>query len=159
MEALWLARLPTLSCFEALFYRVHPRFGDYGCSMSRKRQADSDHNNSRAASPKTLLPSPFASFVSLATAASSLSLRVGGFVGHSAINAARVGSLSGVELGRAILENALFRAGQDVVELSTGRLGKVAAEGILESTVSLTEFERHCFRDLFLIFLLALSSP
>lgn len=105
--------------------------------MPDDHSSDDDQSRSRSASPRTLLPSPLASFVSLATAASSLSLRVGGFIGHSAINAARVGSLSGVELGRAILENALFRAGQDVVELSTGRLGKVAAEGILESAVSI----------------------
>ena len=84
---------------------------------------------------KTLLPSPLASLVSLVTAASSISLRVGGYIGQAAINAGRVGTLSGVELGRAVLENVLFRAGQDVVELSTGRHGKVAAEGILESAV------------------------
>lgn len=100
-----------------------------------------DHNAEKGdpvgaqSAPSTLLPSPLASIVSLATSGFSLSLRVGGFIGHSAINAARVGTLSGVELGRAILENILFRAGQDVVELSTGRLGKVAAEGILESAV------------------------
>lgn len=110
----------------------------YGPAMLDGHDDASNNLDGAPSAPKTLLPSPLASFVSLATSGFSLSLRVGGFIGHSAINAARVGSLSGIELGRAILENILFRAGQDVVELSTGRLGKVAAEGILESAVRST---------------------
>ena len=109
---------------------------NHGNSMLKHRGDNSEKPASIASIPGTLLPSPLASFVSLATAATSISLRIGGFLGHSAISAARVGSLSGVELGRAVLESVLFRAGHDVVELSTGRLGKVAAEGVLESAVS-----------------------
>ncbi|KAL9054063.1 MAG: hypothetical protein Q9162_004392 [Coniocarpon cinnabarinum] len=104
--------------------------------MSKALEHAGKKDPSPNAIPKPLLPSPLASLVSFVTAASSLSLRVGGFIGHTAINAGRVGTLSGVELGRAVLESVLFRAGQDVVELSTGRLGKVAAEGILESASS-----------------------
>ena len=105
--------------------------------MWTDHHAEKSDQASPPPAPRTLLPSPLASAVSLAASGVSLSLRIGGFIGHSAINAARIGTLSGVELGRAILENILFRAGQDVVELSTGRLGKVAAEGILESAVRL----------------------
>ena len=103
---------------------------------------EKSEQNAAATAPTTLLPASIASLVSLTTSGVSLSLRVGGFIGQSAINAARVGSLSGVELGRAILESILFRAGQDVVELSTGRLGKVAAEGIVESAVSSSTMEQ-----------------
>lgn len=85
----------------------------------------------------TLLPGPVASLVSFAAATGSLSLKVGGFIGHLAINATRVGALGGVEISRAILESVLFRAGQDVVDSSTGEVGRAMAEDVLSSTVSL----------------------
>lgn len=85
---------------------------------------------------KTILPSAFASFISFVTSTSSLSLRVGGFCANAAIGAARFGTLGGLELGRVILEGLLFRAGQDVIETSKGRVGKSAAETLLNNAVS-----------------------
>lgn len=85
---------------------------------------------------KTLLPAPVASLISFATATSSLSLRIGGFIGHLAIDLSRIGALSGVELGRAALESVLFRAGQDVLDSSIGGRGQATAEGILDSALS-----------------------
>lgn len=84
-----------------------------------------------------LLPPPVASIVSLVTATSSLSLRIGGFLGHLAINVSRLGTLSGIELGRAVLESVLFRAGQDVLGSSSGGIGQATAETILDNTVRL----------------------
>ena len=85
---------------------------------------------------KTILPSAFASFVTLVTSTSSLSLRLGGFCANAAIGAARFGTLGGLELGRVILEGLLFRAGQDVIETSKGRVGKSTAETLLNNAVS-----------------------
>ena len=86
---------------------------------------------------KTVLPSPLASAVSFVTATSSVSLRIGGFFGRAAINGARVGTLTGFELGRTLLEGILSRAGHDLVTTSSGQYGKAAAESILERAVSI----------------------
>lgn len=91
---------------------------------------------------RTVLPAPIAAVISLATSASAFTLRVGGFFGNAAINTARLGTLTGFELCRAVLEGVLSRAGQDVVETSAGRLGRIAAESVLERAVSSS---RLCF--------------
>ncbi|KAI9760939.1 MAG: hypothetical protein M4579_001315 [Chaenotheca gracillima] len=85
---------------------------------------------------KTLLPAPFASLVSLVTRSSLVSLRLGSFLGGLAIDGARLGTLTGLELSRSVLENVFLRGGQDVVERSTGDLGKAEAEGILERSIA-----------------------
>ncbi len=84
---------------------------------------------------RTLLPPPVASLISLCTATASLSLRIGGFLSTSAINIARVGALTGFDVGRLGLESVLSRAGQDVPLSSTGRIGNVAAEELLGRVV------------------------
>jgi hypothetical protein len=83
----------------------------------------------------TLLPSPIANAISLVTRSSSLYLRLGTFIGGLALDGARVTTLTGLELSRALIEGILNRAGRDVALRSTGDLGKLEAEGILERSI------------------------
>jgi hypothetical protein len=85
----------------------------------------------------TLLPAPIASLVSLAARSSSLYLSIGTFIGGLAIDGARVTTLTGLELSRAVVESILLKAGRDVSERSSGELGRQEAEGLLEKSVSL----------------------
>lgn len=86
----------------------------------------------------TLLPRPIASLVTLFAQSTSLSLRVGTYVGGAAIDSARVTTLTGLELSRAVVEGILTRAGRDVAERSDGEFGQVEAESLLERSVSIT---------------------
>lgn len=88
-----------------------------------------------ASSGNTLLPHSVASVVSFVTQSSSVSLRLGTFIGSLAIDGARVTTLTGLELSRAALEAILSRAGRDVANRSIGELGKAEAEGLLERSV------------------------
>ncbi|TVY80999.1 Sn1-specific diacylglycerol lipase beta, partial [Lachnellula suecica] len=87
-------------------------------------------------SASTLLPSPIANVVSLVTRSSSLYLRLGTFIGGLALDGARVTTLTGLELSRALIESILIRSGRDVAERSTGEIGRAEAEGILERSVA-----------------------
>lgn len=84
----------------------------------------------------TLLPSPIASVVSIVTRSSSLYLRLGTYVGGLALDGARITTLTGLEMSRAVLEAVLSRAGRDVVSRSTGELGRIDAEGLLERSIA-----------------------
>lgn len=84
----------------------------------------------------TLLPAPIASVVSLVARSSSLYLRLGTFIGGLALDGARVTTLTGLELSRAIIESILYRAGKDVSDRSTGELGRAEAEGLLERSIA-----------------------
>ena len=84
----------------------------------------------------TLLPSPIANVVSLVTRSSSLYLRLGTFIGGLAIDGARVTTLTGLELSRAVIESILYRAGKDVSTRSTGELGRAEADGLLEKSIA-----------------------
>jgi hypothetical protein len=84
----------------------------------------------------TLLPAPIASAISLVTRSSAFSLRLGTFIGGLALDGARVTTLTGLELSRAIIERVLSRAGRDVAVLSKGELGRVEAEGLLERSIA-----------------------
>lgn len=88
-----------------------------------------------ATSGSTLLPHSIASIISLVTQSSSVSLRLGTFIGGLAIDGARVTTLTGLELSRAAIEAILSRAGRDVANRSLGELGKIEAEGLLERSV------------------------
>lgn len=83
----------------------------------------------------TLLPAPIASLVSLATRSSSVYLSIGSFIGGLAIDGARVTTLTGLELSRALVGSILLRAGKDVADRSSGDLGKAEAESLLEKSV------------------------
>ncbi|KAI9841246.1 MAG: hypothetical protein M1837_000911 [Sclerophora amabilis] len=87
-------------------------------------------------SERTLLPAPIASIVSLVSKSSSVTLRLGTFLGGLAIDGARVGTLTGLELSRAVLETVFLQGGKDVVERSGGQLGKAEAENLLERSIA-----------------------
>ncbi|KAK0633753.1 lipase [Immersiella caudata] len=84
---------------------------------------------------KTLLPSPIAKAVSLATRSTSLALRMGTIIGGYGFDAAKITTLSSLELGRVVLEGILGRAGRDVISRSGSDLGKADAETILERSL------------------------
>lgn len=86
----------------------------------------------------TLLPRPIASLVTLFAQSTSLSLRLGTYVGGAAIDSARVTTLTGLELSRAVVEGILMRAGRDVADRSSGGYGQAEAESLLERSVSTT---------------------
>lgn len=87
-------------------------------------------------SSNTLLPQSVASIVSLVAQTSSVSLRLGTFIGGLAIDGARITTLTGLELSRAAIEAIISKAGRDVASRSLGELGRVEAEGLLERSVS-----------------------
>ena len=87
-------------------------------------------------SEATLLPAPIANVVSLVTRGSSLYLRLGTFIGGLALDGARVTTLTGLELSRAVIETILIRAGKDVSTRSTGELGRAEAESMLERSIA-----------------------
>lgn len=84
----------------------------------------------------TLLSAPLANVVSLVTRSSSLYLRLGTFIGGLALDGARVTTLTGLEVSRAVIESILYRAGKDVSTRATGELGRTEAEGLLEKSLS-----------------------
>jgi uncharacterized membrane protein len=77
--------------------------------------------------------------VSFFAQSTSLSLRVGTYFGGAAIGGARVTTLTGLELSRALVEAVLTRAGRDVAARSNGEFGRLEAESILERSVSSPE--------------------
>ncbi|RDW72570.1 lipase family protein [Aspergillus mulundensis] len=89
-----------------------------------------------ASSGSSLLPGPVASLVSFFTQSTSLSLRVGSFVGGVALDGARVTTLTGLELSRTVIEGILTRAGRDVAVRSSGSHGKAEAESMLEKSLA-----------------------
>jgi hypothetical protein len=88
-----------------------------------------------ASSGSTLLPASIASIVSLGTQSSSLVLWIGSTIGGLAIDGARLGTLTSLELGRSAAEAILVRAGRDVKKATEGNIGQAEAEGILERCV------------------------
>ncbi|KKK15046.1 hypothetical protein P175DRAFT_0464001 [Aspergillus ochraceoroseus IBT 24754] len=84
----------------------------------------------------TLLPRPVASLVSLVTQSTSLSLRLGTFFGGVALDGARITTLTGLELSRAVIEGILTRAGRDVAIRSSGAHGRAEAESMLERSIA-----------------------
>ncbi|KAJ5110089.1 hypothetical protein N7532_002734 [Penicillium argentinense] len=89
-----------------------------------------------ATSGTTLLPRPVASLVSLLTQSTSLSLRVGTFFGGVALDGARATTLTSLELGRALIEGILTRAGRDVAIRSGDEHGRMEAESLLERSLA-----------------------
>lgn len=85
-------------------------------------------------SGRTLLPRPVASLVSLFAQSTSLSLRVGTFLGGFALDSARTTTLTGLELSRAVVESILVKAGKDVALQGT-EYGRMQAESLLERSV------------------------
>jgi len=94
-----------------------------------------DASHVPATSGAALLPRPVASLVSLVTQSTSLSLRVGTFFGGVALDGARATTVTGFELGRAVIEGILTRAGRDVAIRSGDDHGRMEAESLLERSV------------------------
>lgn len=88
-----------------------------------------------ATSGATLLPRSAASLVSWITQSTSLSLRLGTFIGGVALDGARATTLTGLELSRAVIEGILTKAGRDVAVRSGGEQGRAEAESLLERSV------------------------
>lgn len=89
-----------------------------------------------AKSATTLLPQSIASAVSFFAQSTSLSLRIGTYFGGAALGGARVTTLTGLELSRAVVEAVLTRAGRDVASHSQGEYGRIEADSLLERSVS-----------------------
>ncbi|KAG8418643.1 hypothetical protein J3459_012164 [Metarhizium acridum] len=83
----------------------------------------------------TLLPSPIAHAVSLATRSTSLAIRVGSLVGCYSLDAARFTTLSSLGLARSLVETVLSTAARDTVSLSQSDLGAAETETILERSL------------------------
>jgi hypothetical protein len=83
----------------------------------------------------TLLPGPIARAVSFATRSTSLALRMGTVIGGYGFEAARVTTMSGLELGRGILETILLQAGKDLSTSSRTDLSRNEAENVLERSL------------------------
>ncbi|PYH45337.1 lipase family protein [Aspergillus saccharolyticus JOP 1030-1] len=97
---------------------------------------ENDTRHVPATSGLPLLPRPLASMVSFMTQSTSLSLRIGTFVGGAALDGARTTTLTGLELSRAMVEGILTRAGRDLSTRSSGEYGKAEAESLLERSLA-----------------------
>ncbi|KAI1343229.1 hypothetical protein F5Y15DRAFT_228232 [Xylariaceae sp. FL0016] len=112
---------------------VAPELDD---ALVRLQDADAAPQAIVSAAPgRTLLPGPIASAISLATRSTSFALRVGSLIGGYSLGAAKVTTLSSLELGHGILEGILSRAGKDVFARSRSELGRTDAETILERSL------------------------
>ena len=110
--------------------RSSSKTGDKGGKSSKESIVTTAAN-----SATTLLPRSIASAVSLITQSTSLTLRIGTYFGGAALGSARVTTLTGLELSRAVVEAILSRAGRDVAGYSQGEYGRLEAESILERSV------------------------
>lgn len=115
--------------------------------LLRDSNPDEDDSASHVPAPSgtTLLPRPVASLISLLTQSTSLSLRLGTFVGGFALDSARTTTLTGLELSRAVIEGILTRAGRDVAARCGDEHGRAEAESLLERSVSFGTL-LHCAR-------------
>ncbi|EON97037.1 putative lipase protein [Phaeoacremonium minimum UCRPA7] len=84
---------------------------------------------------RTLLPNPIAQAVSLATRSTGFALKVGTAIGGFGFGAAKVTTLSSLEVGRSILEGIISRAGRDVIARSNSDLARQDAETVLERSL------------------------
>ncbi|KAI5463980.1 hypothetical protein BGZ63DRAFT_376599 [Mariannaea sp. PMI_226] len=83
----------------------------------------------------TLLPTPVAHAVSLATRSTCLAIRIGSAAGYYGLGAARFTTLSSLELARSMVESVLTRAGRDTLSRSQSDLATVDAESVIERSL------------------------
>lgn len=83
----------------------------------------------------TLLPSPVAQAVSLATRSTSLAIRIGSVVSNASLDAARFTTLGGLGLARGMIEGVMSRAAKDTLEQSQTELAVQEAETVLERSL------------------------
>ncbi|RYC53895.1 hypothetical protein CHU98_g12315 [Xylaria longipes] len=102
---------------------------------------DLENDNAPLAKPATpspagtLLPGSMANAVSFATRSTSFAIRIGTAVSGYSISAAKITTLSSLELGRHVLDGILNRAGRDVFVRSPSELARADAESILEMSL------------------------
>ncbi|ODA80463.1 hypothetical protein RJ55_03421 [Drechmeria coniospora] len=86
---------------------------------------------------RTLLPAPLARVVSVATRSTSFAIRLGSLASIYGLDAARVTTLSSLELARALVERVLSRAARDALPRAGPRsdLAAADAETILERSL------------------------
>ncbi|KAH6887909.1 hypothetical protein B0T10DRAFT_62280 [Thelonectria olida] len=83
----------------------------------------------------TLLPTPVAQAVSLATRSTCLAIRLGSAAGYYGLGAARFTTLSSLELARSMVESVLSRAGRETLSRSSSDLATLDAESIIERSL------------------------
>ncbi|KAF5657530.1 esterase lipase [Fusarium heterosporum] len=81
---------------------------------------------------RTLLPSPVAQAVSLATRSTCLAIRLGSRAGSFGLSAAKVTTLSSLELARSMVETVLGQAGRETLLRSQSDMSSAEAESIIE---------------------------
>ncbi|KAJ4259576.1 hypothetical protein NW762_007505 [Fusarium torreyae] len=81
---------------------------------------------------RTLLPSPVAQAVSLATRSTCLAIRLSSRAGSYGLSAAKVTTLSSLELARGMVETVLGHAGRETLSRSQSDLSTAEAESIIE---------------------------
>ncbi|KAF5011786.1 hypothetical protein FDECE_2120 [Fusarium decemcellulare] len=84
---------------------------------------------------RTLLPSPVAQAVSLATRSTCLAIRLSSTAGSYGLGAAKVTTLSSLELARSMVETVLSRAGRETLDRSRSELATAEAESIIERSL------------------------
>ncbi|KAF4976614.1 hypothetical protein FZEAL_6745 [Fusarium zealandicum] len=84
---------------------------------------------------RTLLPSPVAHAVSLATRSTCLAIRLSSTAGSYGFGAAKVTTLSSLELARSMVETVLSRAGKETLTRSRSELATAEAESIIERSL------------------------
>ncbi|KAI8683344.1 Lipase-3 domain-containing protein [Fusarium sp. Ph1] len=84
---------------------------------------------------RTLLPSPVAQAVSLATRSTCLAIRLSSTAGSYGLGAAKVTTLSSLELARSMVETVLGRAGRETLARSRSDLAAAEAESIIERSL------------------------
>lgn len=81
---------------------------------------------------RTLLPSPVAQAVSLATRSTCLAIRLSSRAGSFGLTAAKVTTLSSLELARGMVETVLGQAGRETLSRSQSDMSTAEAESIIE---------------------------
>ncbi|WXC59426.1 hypothetical protein SNK03_005295 [Fusarium graminearum] len=81
---------------------------------------------------RTLLPSPVAQAVSLATRSTCLAIRLSSRAGSFGLSAAKLTTLSSLELARGMVETVLGQAGRETLSRSQSDMSTAEAESIIE---------------------------
>lgn len=84
---------------------------------------------------RTLLPGPVAQAVSLATRSTCLAIKLGSAASSFGLDAARLTTLSSLELARGMVEGVLSRAGRDTLARSHTELSTMDAESVIERSL------------------------
>ncbi|GKU05106.1 esterase lipase [Fusarium langsethiae] len=81
---------------------------------------------------RTLLPSPVAQAVSLVTRSTCFAIRLSSRAGSFGLSAAKLSTLSSLELARGMVETVLGQAGRETLQRSQSDMSTAEAESIIE---------------------------